>query len=324
MAKKVAAIVGGESLLGKEIHELAGDRYRLRVLGGEEEDIAVIAQIEDETTVLERLDKKSLADADLVILTAASAAICKQAIKWAPKGVPVIDAKGLLDETPGARLYRPDGEKSKLLVIPTSAAQVLADCLLTLQSVQAVGRSVVNILEPASEWGQAGVAELQGQAISLLSFKPVLGKIFDAQVAFNLLSAYGEEATVSLQEKEARIERHLASLLAARNGPQLPSIRLTSAPVFHGSSMSLWVEFEAAPNREKVEVALAKAGVDLRDASLEPPHNVGIAQQNGYAAGSIRVDRNNPKALWLWLVADNVRIVASAAVAAMEFAGGKP
>ena len=72
MAKKVAAIVGGESLLGKEIHELAGDKFRLRVLGGEEENLAVIEQVEDEPTLLVRLEKDSLADADLVVLTAAS------------------------------------------------------------------------------------------------------------------------------------------------------------------------------------------------------------------------------------------------------------
>ena len=323
MAKQVAVIVGGESLLGKEIHELAGDRFRLRVLGGEEENIAVIEQVEDEPALMATLDKKSLADAELVVLTAASPVICKQAIKWAPKGVPVIDAKGLLDENPGARLYRDGGEKAKLLIIPAAAAQVLADCLITLQSVQAVGHSVVTILEPASEWGQAGVAELQGQAISLLSFKPLKKELFDGQVAFNLLSAFGEESAMKLQEKEARIGRHLASLLAARKGPPLPSIRLVSAPVFHGYTMSLWVEFEAAPKLEKLEAALAKAGVDVRGPSLEPPDNSGIAQQNGYAVGSIHVDRNNPKALWMWLAADNVRIVANTTVAAMEFAGGK-
>ena len=317
MAKKIAVIVGGESLLGREIKELAGDLFRLQILGGEEEEVAVIEQQQDELTVLARLEKASLKDADVVVLTASSAGICQQAIDWAPKKVPVVDAKGLLDEKPGARLFRPKGPTARLTVIPTSAAQVLANLLTTLAAVHPIERSVVTIFEPASEWGQAGVAELQGQAVSLLTFKPIVKKIFDAQLAFNKLAAFGEDSKFSLAEKEARIERHLASLLAAANGPPMPSLRLIQAPVFHGYSMSVWVEFEKSPNKIKIEAALTKAGTDVRDDSLEPPNNVGIAQQSGYAVGAVRVDSNNPKAIWLWTVADNVRIAADSAIAAM-------
>ena len=323
MVKKIAAIVGGESLLGREIKDLAGDLFRLQVLGGEEEEIAVITQQHDELAVLERLEKASLKAVDIVVLTASSAEICQQAIDWAPKKVPVIDAKGLLDEKAGARLFRPGEATARLTVIPAAASQVLAGLLTTLASAQPIARSVVTIFEPASEWGQAGVAELQGQAVALLTFKPILKKVFDSQLAFNQLAAFGEESKVNLAEKEARIERHLASLLASAGGPPMPSLRLIQAPVFHGYSMSVWVEFEKAPKPEKMEAVLAAAGVDVRDTSLEPPNNVGIAQQSGYAVGSIRVDPNNPKALWLYAVADNIRIAADSAIAAMKAIGAK-
>jgi len=40
------------------------------------------------------------------------------------------------------------------------------------------------------------------------------------------------------------------------------------------------------------------------------PSNAGVAGQSGFSVGDIRVDRNNPRAIWLWAVADNLRIVA--------------
>ena len=43
----------------------------------------------------------------------------------------------------------------------------------------------------------------------------------------------------------------------------------------------------------------------------------------GIAVGSIRADGNNPRAFWMWLVADNVRVAADSAVEAMKAIDGK-
>ena len=74
---------------------------------------------------------------------------------------------------------------------------------------------MIEIFEPVSERGKAGIDELQKQAVALLSFKPLPKAVFDAQVSFNMLSQYGSDAPLSLEEIELKIDRHLASLLAA-------------------------------------------------------------------------------------------------------------
>ena len=117
--------------------------------------------------------------------------------------------------------------------------------------------------------------ELQQQTVSLLSFKGQPKEIFDAQLAFNLLARYGEEAPVALDDSETRIERHLATLLALSGGGVLPSLRLIQAPVFHGYSISLWVEFESNPGVAAIEQALAGEWVDVRASGSEPPDVVG-------------------------------------------------
>jgi aspartate-semialdehyde dehydrogenase len=140
--------------------------------------------------------------------------------------------------------------------------------------------------------------------------------VFDAQLAFNMLPRYGEEAEEPLEFIEQRLERHLASLLAAYPAIPMPSLRLIQAPVFHGLSFSIWVEFEENPGAGAIAHALEHAGVDVR--RDDPPSNVGAAGHNGVSVGAIAPDPNQPRACWLWMVADNLRLAAENALAAAK------
>jgi len=86
--------------------------------------------------------------------------------------------------------------------------------------------------------------------------------------------------------------------------------------VFHGYSISLWVEFESNPGLATIEEILEGEPVDLRPA--EPANVVGMAGQDGIAIGGIALDRNNPQAVWLWLVVDNLRLRAQNALAVAQ------
>jgi aspartate-semialdehyde dehydrogenase len=93
----------------------------------------------------------------------------------------------------------------------------------------------------------------------------------------------------------------------------MPSIRLIQAPIFHGHSFSVWAEFDEAPGVESIAQSLAKEGFDVRND--EPPNNVGVAGQSGLGVGAVTEDRNHPRAIWLWMAADNLRLAAENAVA---------
>jgi aspartate-semialdehyde dehydrogenase len=173
---------------------------------------------------------------------------------------------------------------------------------------------VVHVFEPASERGQAGIEELRKQTVGVLSFKKLDTTVFDTQLAFSLLARYGEEAREPLEEIEQRIERHTASLLSGWTALPMPSIRLIQAPVFHGHSFSVWAEFETEADAKAIGRALEASGVDVRPD--EPPTNIQVTGQSGLSAGAITVDRNNPRACWIWVVADNLRLAAENAVAA--------
>jgi len=142
--------------------------------------------------------------------------------------------------------------------------------------------------------------------------------MFDAQLGFSLLARYGEEAPRPLEQVELTIERHLATLLEMPGdgaGAPMPSLRLIQAPVFHGYSFSIWVEFEESPAVDALENALENDVIDVRSGEAEPPNNVGQAGQGGISIGAIAGDRNHASACWFWVVADNLRLAAENAVA---------
>ena len=330
MAKSLfAVLVGSESLLGREIRDIVATSepgFELRLIAADGEEAGRLTRVGDDPVTVGDLDAVNLSGAGAVFL-AGSAASSQKALELAEdEETPVIDLTPASEEHAGARVRAPllespeeeRGGDSRLHVIAHPAAMALARLLRRLHANDPLRRAVVQIFAPASEQGKAGVEELQQQTISLLSFKPLPHEVFDTQLSFNMLARYGEDAPIPLEDTELRIERHLATLLdlpGEGRGAPLPSLRVIQAPVFHGYSFGVWVEFEDIPDVEAVEASLAAGNIEVRSGEFEPPTNVGQAGQSGMAVGAIAPDRNHPDALWLWMAADNYRLVAESAVA---------
>ena len=326
-------IIGGETLLGRDLRE----RLSQRKLGFDpqliaaEEQISIIGEASEEPVVLAAMTPALLAGSDIIFCTGSRASTLK-AFEIAGRSETVfIDLTGALEDEPAARLRSPatEGEDfpsagTSVHVVAHSAAVALTILLSEVATVSPIQHAVITILEPASERGNAGIMELQQQTTSLLSFRPLEKRVFDAQVAFNLLPRLGEDAPEPLEQTEDRIERHLATLLSGIAGvPGLPSVRLAQAPVFHGYSFSAWVQFQSKPDIVTLLDHLQSAGFDVRGPGAEPPNNVEVAGDSGVTVGVVEADRNQPNALWLWAACDNFRLtVDNALECAMPYLGG--
>ncbi len=301
--------------MGRELREVLGEYQptpRLILISTAVESASLLAADEDEPVVMAPLKADSLEGAAIAFL-AGSAASSRRTLKLNPRCA-IIDLTAALEDRPDARLRAPLAESGipdapvHVSVIAHPAAIALAMFLSKAAQLARIRGAIVNIFEPASERGKAGIDELQQQTVSILAFKKLNTEVFDAQLAFSMLARYGEEATEPLEGVEQRIGRHLASLLAAWPSVPMPSLRLIQAPVFHGHSMSVWIEFEENPGAESLAEHLEKLGIDVRPD--DPPSNGGIAGQGGLSAGGFAPDPNNPRALWVWLVSDNLRLAA--------------
>ncbi|ABR49336.1 aspartate-semialdehyde dehydrogenase [Alkaliphilus metalliredigens QYMF] len=81
-------------------------------------------------------------------------------------------------------------------------------------------------------------------------------------------------------------------------------------PVFYGHSESLYMEFDETPSVEEVKEILSKApGVVVVDNPSENQYPTPLEAENtdDTYVGRIRMDLFNPKALSMWVVADNLR-----------------
>lgn len=323
MALELVAVVGGESLLGREVREVA-ETYipgaRMKLIGADEEEGGMILSSQgEEAVVMTGVDEEVLAKADVVVL-AGSANATRKTVRllsgWRRQPA-LVDLTHTLEEDPGARLRAPMAElpgavfeESPAHVVAHPAAIGLAIFFRRLQEEHAIRRAVVQIYEPASERGQRGLNELQQQTTSLLTFKKLDKAVYDEQVSFNMLSSYGPGAPVALADIELRIDRHLASLLSRLGGVPMPSLRLVQAPVFHGYTFSIWVEFSKNPGPEALARSLRSELIEVRAGDETAPTNAGVTSQHGLLVGSIETDRNHPQAAWFWAAADNLRLLA--------------
>jgi aspartate-semialdehyde dehydrogenase len=306
--------------LAKELRERLGEMEpapRVELISAGAGGATVLVAEEEESAVMTPLTAQSLEGAKVAFLVG-SPASSRRTLKLNPADGPVlIDLTGALEDQPHARLRAPSAEPpglkpdpAPIRVVATPAAIALAQLLTRLANAGKIRRAIAHVFEPASERGQRGLDELHQQTIAILNFQKPKMDVFDTQLAFSMRARYGEEAEEPLEGIEERIERHLASLLAAWPGIPMPSLRLLQAPVFHGHSFSLWVEFESHPGVKAVAKALSSGGVDVWPD--EPPSNT---SGGGLTVGAISVDSNCADACWVWAAADNLRLASENAVA---------
>jgi aspartate-semialdehyde dehydrogenase len=187
--------------------------------------------------------------------------------------------------------------------------------LVRMQKAGTLKRVVATVFEPASEHGQKGMDELHEQTVNLLSFQPLPKKIFDTQVAFNMVARYGEQSVQALAAVERRVLKHYTQI--AGKDAFLPSLLMVQAPIFHGYAFTLHVEMEKPVEIDAISRTLAGEHVTLYGLAEESPSNVNAAGQ-GDVLVSIQADTNLANGLWLWASADNLRIAAATAVECAE------
>ena len=117
MGKTTLALVGSESLLGREIRDIVATSapdLELRLIAADKERPGTLTRVGDEPAMVTELNARALHDARAVFL-AGSAESSRKALRLLEgHSAPVIDLTGTAEEDPSARLRAPmierDGE----------------------------------------------------------------------------------------------------------------------------------------------------------------------------------------------------------------------
>jgi aspartate-semialdehyde dehydrogenase len=189
-------------------------------------------------------------------------------------------------------------EEKQVAVSPHPVTIPIALITAQLQRAGKLRLCAVSVVQPASEYGQAGVDELFQQTISALNLKSMPSEVFDRQLAFNLYPAVGGD------ESEMYVSEQLRQIMMT-NFPLALSI--TQGTIFHGHSFSFFAEFE-----EPIDVDAIRAQLDRSEAIEvaaidETIATLDAAGRDEILIGRVHGNKDVPNGVWIWAVADNLR-----------------
>jgi aspartate-semialdehyde dehydrogenase len=336
------AIVGAGTLKGKELAEVLPETSFPAVdikLLDDDESLGQLEPVGEEVTFVQSVRPENFERVDFAFF-ASQPDFTRQHWRTAQQaGALIVDLSNALEDAPGARVRSPWLERELRLpqvpelepapvVTAHPAAVVLALLISRAQKGGPLRSAVATVFEPASELGRAGMDELHEQTVNLLSFQELPKKIFDAQVAFNLLARYGEHSSRALESAERRILSHYRQITGQGATPRpdvpVPSLMLVQAPIFHGHVFSLYIELEQPHSLGDFSQAIAGEHVALTRGAEESPSNVAAAGSEDVMVW-IRADAQRATGFWIWAAADNLRVLALNAIeAAQQMAAAMP
>lgn len=200
-------------------------------------------------------------------------------------------------------------KESGIIANPNGCVNILLTAIKPLHDAAGVTRVNVSTYQSASGAGQAGTEELASQATSMFNLREIKPKVFDKQLAFNLLPLIGALEDNGYSHEEMKMVREVAKLL----GETAPTVNPTTVrvPVFHGHAMSVHLETRDKLTAAAAAKLLANApGVSLIAADSEEGYPTPVTDAVGgdtVMVGRLREDISHDKGLDLWLVADNLR-----------------
>jgi aspartate-semialdehyde dehydrogenase len=323
------AIVGGATLKGKEVAELLNERNfpasQVKLLD-DDESLGQLESMGDEVTFIQSVRAEQFENVDFTFFASDPECTRKNWMTAQHNGGAIVDLSYALEEEATARVRAPWVERelgkttpSELepgpAVVAHPAAVILALLVIRASKAGRVNRLVATVYEPASEHGQRGMDELHQQTVNLLSFQQLPKQVFDAQVAFNMITRYGEAARPTLESIERRVLKHFERIA----GPELarPSLLMVQAPIFHGHAFAIYLETGNGVALGDLAQALSGEHVTVTRVVADSPSNVNAAGQ-GEILVSVGRDANHPNGYWLWAASDNLRIAARTAVETAE------
>ena len=321
------AIAGASTLLGQEVKDALSESPLAAagvLLLGEEDARGQLEQIGDEVAIVQAIDAEAFERVDFTFFCGPESLTRKYWRQALRSGSTVLDLSGALDQETGVLVRAPwlgvemSADLFTPAVVPAHPAAVSLSLLLErLQQAAPLRAVAATVMLPASESGRAAMDELHQQTVNLLSFQGLPREVFDAQVAYNMVTGLGESARVNLGAVEARIRRHCETLAAGR-WPTI-ALQLVQAPVFHGFTFSVAVELERPIEIGTLEEALSGEHVDLVLEDTDSPSNLAATGQNDVLV-RLRPEKEgrNPNLtsrVWLWAASDNLRMSAQNALA---------
>jgi aspartate-semialdehyde dehydrogenase len=310
------AVIGATGTVGETIVQILEERDfpvgDLHLLASAESAGSSVAYRGKNVRVRE-VDTFDFGKVNIVFFAAGPAATRSYAPRATAAGCAVIDLSGglsavqapnLIPEVNGALLS--DLGRPFQVACPSAGATALAMVLGPLRGLLDILRVNVTACMAVSSQGREGVTELARQTAELLNVRPLEPRVFDRQMAFNVLAQVGvpdAQGHVPLEKRMVDELRELLSLPLLKVG-----VSCIQVPVFFGDSLTVSVQTASPLDLAAVAGALDTAdGIDLVDAGDYPTPVGDAVGQDAVYVGRLRAGIDDPCELNFWVTSDNVR-----------------
>jgi aspartate-semialdehyde dehydrogenase len=196
---------------------------------------------------------------------------------------------------------------SNIISSPNCSTIPLVRALAPLHATIGVRNVVVSTYQASSGVGLACIDDLVDDTRSLLekgeTDRP---SRFPRPLAFNVIPQIDVFCDDGFTLEEHKLVLESRKIL----GDQKLAVTATTVrvPVINGHSESVYVEFARATSREEIAMLLRTAeGLVVEDKYEQYATPRFLPDPNAVSVGRIRINPDNPRGVWMWLVADNLR-----------------
>lgn len=313
------AVVGATGAVGQTMLSILAERKfpvgKLSVLASSRSAGNTI-EFNGEKVTIEDLATFDPAGVEIALFSAGGGISKEYAPKFAAAGAVVIDNSSsfrydddvplvVSEVNPEAAKHRPRG----IIANPNCSTMQLMPVLAPIHREYGIERINVATYQSVSGAGQSGMEELGKQTAQLLGFQEIEPKKFPVQIAFNLIPHIDEFLDNGFTKEEMKLVWETRKILGDDSIQVNPTA--VRVPVFYGHSEAVNVETKKKITTEQARELLAAAPgvkvVDERKAGGYPTPVTHASGTDPVYVGRIREDLSHPRALNMWVVADNIR-----------------
>ncbi len=317
--KYKVAVVGATGAVGETMLAILAERRfpisELVALASERSAGSYVDFADDEVLVQD-LATFDPAGVDIALFSAGGGTSKEYAPKFAAAGAVVIDNSSTFrydddvplvvsEVNPEAAKNRPRG----IIANPNCSTMQLMPVLAPIHREYGIERINVATYQSVSGGGRSAMEELGKQTAELLSFQDINPSKFPVQIAFNLIPHIDEFQPNGYTKEEMKLVWETRKILGDANIQVNPTA--VRVPVFYGHSEAVNVETRKKITPEQArELLQAAPGVEVVDERRPGGYPTPVTHASGNDAvyvGRIREDFSHPRALNMWVVADNIR-----------------
>ncbi len=311
------AVVGATGAVGQEMLKVLQERhFKIKELLclADPSEAGTIIEYAGERITVQAAGEDAFKKADIALFAVATEVSKELAPLAVSNHCVVVDNSYAFRLVDGVPLVVPevnpgDIEDHKgIIANPNCSTIIMVVALNPIHQAAGIKRVIVSTYQAVSGAGKAGLEELKQQVNDYVVGKELKPRIFQHQIAFNLIPHIDSFLEENYTREEMKMVWETQKIMHA---PQMKIAATTvRVPVYRSHSESINIETEKALTPEQVRQILASApGVVLQDdpAANLYPMPLYASNKDEVFVGRIRRDISIENGIALWVSADQIR-----------------